>query len=99
MFSIFMRRQDKLEAIAELQRLRRQISVMHGQISALTALVGVTISQMNKAQRKAIISDLKTAVGQGFRGQAQWLNDEEKRTYNSALSATIQAIIKKTSEP
>jgi hypothetical protein len=92
MFSVFRRHR-------ELQRLRQEIPLMQGQITALVALVGLIINRTDEAQRKVIISGLKTVVGQGLGGEAKWLKDEDKQTYNDALSVTIQTIIEENSEP
>jgi hypothetical protein len=91
MFDLFGRRQNK----EDIARLRKEIAVLRGEINAIHLLLQTVVDRIPKTERRHLVDLWKYAVGQGFGGDAPWLDKDHKQAYNNAMSAMIQAFIEK----
>jgi hypothetical protein len=72
---------------------QKLFALLQGQIMGLYVVLGAVIDRLPKPERDSLLELLRAAVGSGFGGHGDFLDEKHRQGYNNAMSAIIQKII------
>jgi hypothetical protein len=79
----------------ETLRIDAWIAALQGQINANQVILSFVLEMLGPEDRARLSSHVKDAVGKGFAGNPEWIDDERlKKFYRNSMSAALQDAVR-----